>query len=230
MRDYDEDDSESGHTLLIVAGVLAGVVAGAAAAQRFGGWRGARRLFWKRRRLILRLARAALPAGTLPMVLKASGLLELLSPKEPPARKKRRRPRPSRVLDEHEVEEYERAAAGLDADDDDIDDDFRPAAPASDDIDEADDDSPEALEERVLEAFLEHPVLRGRAIEIAADDDGWVELSGRVRDRSEARLARDVARSVDGVNGVAGILSVRGARRVAGEPSRHSPDAVASSD
>lgn len=222
----EDDDSESGGTLLVFAGVLAGVVAGVVVAQRVGGWRGVQRLLKKRRRTILSVIRASLPPGALPAILEATGVLDLLIPREPlpRARRRPRRPsRPSRDLDEIEVEEYERAAAGLAPDDEDLDDepDDEPMDGSDHDDATADesDDSPELLEARVLEAFLEDPILRARAIEISADDDGWVELSGRVRERSEARLARDVARDVEGVRGVTGVLTVRKVRgRVGSDP------------
>jgi len=129
MVRYQDDDSDSGRTLLIGAGVVAGLLAGAVVAHRFGGWRGMRRLLAGRQAPLLAMLRAALPAGTLKAVLDAVGIDEILAGllrgERAPARRARvmhRRPparRPDPDLDEYEVEDFERAAAGLDDDDDD---------------------------------------------------------------------------------------------------------------
>jgi hypothetical protein len=122
------------------------------------------------------------------------------------------------------VDDIERAAAGLDDDDEEsapparahVGDD---AFPDEDDEDEdAEDDivdpeSPEAIEEAVLAAFRRHAVLRQRALEIAVDDDGVLELTGRVRTERELRIARRVASRVEGVERVVVDVAVRDAGR-----------------
>jgi hypothetical protein len=79
-------------------------------------------------------------------------------------------------------------------------------------FDEADEgplDATEELEERVLEAFRNDPVLSERAIDIGAIDDGIVELTGWVNADDEAQQAVVVARGVPGVDTVVNRLSVR---------------------
>lgn len=106
--------------------------------------------------------------------------------------------------------------------DDDEDDDAQLAGNAYDhrydDDDEEDygdetDDGPlnetEELEERVLEAFRNDPILSERAIDIGAIDDGIVELTGWVNADDEAQQAVVVARGVPGVDTVVNRLSVR---------------------
>ena len=78
--------------------------------------------------------------------------------------------------------------------------------------DQADDeplDATEELEERVLEAFRNDPILSERAIDIGAIDDGIVELTGWVNADDEGQQAVVVARGVPGVETVVNRLSVR---------------------
>ena len=78
--------------------------------------------------------------------------------------------------------------------------------------DEEDDgplDATEELEERVLEAFRNDPILSERAIDIGAIDDGIVELTGWVNGDDEAQQAVVVARGVPGVETVVNRLAVR---------------------
>lgn len=229
MARYIEDESDSGHTLLVAAGVVAGLLAGAVVAQRMGGWRGMRRLLGKQRAPLLKLVRGALPSGALGAVIDAVGIEQIIgallgtvpAERRPVAAKKRRRQR-ARDLDEYEVDDVERAAAGLDDDDEEsapparahVGDD---AFPDEDDEDAEDDivdpESPEAIEEAVLAAFRRHAVLRQRALEIAVDDDGVLELTGRVRTERELRIARRVASRVEGVERVVVDVAVRDAGR-----------------
>lgn len=86
--------------------------------------------------------------------------------------------------------------------------------------DAADVDVLEELEERVLEAFRNDPVLSERAIDIGAVDRGTIELTGWVRASSEIGHALTLARGVPGVDAVIDRLAVRGS-----EPRRdHSTD------
>lgn len=87
---------------------------------------------------------------------------------------------------------------------DDDDDDFEE--------EEADDiplDATEELEERVLEAFRNDPILSERAIDIGAIDEGIVELTGWVNADDESQQAVVVARGVPGVDTVVNRLAVR---------------------
>jgi len=81
-----------------------------------------------------------------------------------------------------------------------------------DDIVGADDggdrDGAPLLEERVLEAFNNDPVLAERAIDIGAIGAGEIELEGWVDDDHEAEYAVTIARGVPGVRSVANRLMV----------------------
>lgn len=199
-------DPGSGETLLVAAGIVAGLVAGAVVAQRLGGWRGISRRLRKGRGPLLDLLREAVSPELLARLASAGGLEALLG--GAPSRA-RRGPRPRAYdpyLDEVEVDEMERAAAGM-ADDDEESDDL-------DADDGADDGEPdvvpvEVLERELLAAFRADRVLRRRPIEIACDDDGGVELRGTVHDASEARRARRLAAEVPGVTHVDAELRVR---------------------
>ncbi|MDF2771496.1 MAG: transport-associated protein [Geminicoccaceae bacterium] len=67
----------------------------------------------------------------------------------------------------------------------------------------------EALEERVLEAFRNDPVLSERAIDIGAIGDGIIELTGWVHEPDEATHAVTITRGVPGVETVVNRLDVR---------------------
>ncbi|HYD52712.1 MAG TPA: BON domain-containing protein [Gemmatimonadaceae bacterium] len=84
------------------------------------------------------------------------------------------------------------------------------------------------LEERVLEAFLNDPVLAERAVDIGSIGDGIIELAGWVNTEDEAHHAVTLARGVPGVDTVVNRLTVgereetyeENARRVAeGDPA-----------
>ncbi|HVE79657.1 MAG TPA: BON domain-containing protein [Gemmatimonadaceae bacterium] len=75
--------------------------------------------------------------------------------------------------------------------------------------DDADDEEGYELEERVLEAFRNDPVLSERAIDIGAVATAIVELSGWVEDEGEAEHAVTVARGVPGIETVVNRLTVR---------------------
>ena len=67
----------------------------------------------------------------------------------------------------------------------------------------------EELEERVLEAFRNDPILSERAIDIGALDDGIVELTGWVNAADEAEQAVVITRGVPGVDTVVNRLAIR---------------------
>jgi hypothetical protein len=105
-----------------------------------------------------------------------------------------------------EIDEDEHAQLGAHAHDHAYDED-------DDEYDDESDDTPldasEELEERVLEAFRNDPILSERAIDIGAIDEGIVELTGWVNADDEAQQAVVVARGVPGVDTVVNRLSVR---------------------
>ena len=85
------------------------------------------------------------------------------------------------------------------------------------DYDEADDDDytegddvDEVLEERVLEAFRNDPILSERAVDIGAIGEGIIELTGAVHSADESTHAVTVARGVPGVDTVVNRLTARG--------------------
>src|SRR5574338_1696068 len=67
----------------------------------------------------------------------------------------------------------------------------------------------EALEERVLEAFRNDPILSERAVDIGAIGDGIIELTGWVHEPDEATHAVTITRGVPGVETVVNRLDVR---------------------
>jgi hypothetical protein len=71
------------------------------------------------------------------------------------------------------------------------------------------DNSDEALEERVLEAYRNDPILGERGIDIGAIGDGIIELTGWVNAEDEATHAVTVARGVPGVETVVNRLDVQ---------------------
>lgn len=75
------------------------------------------------------------------------------------------------------------------------------------DADDADDGAP-LLEERVLEAFNNDPILAERAIDIGAMGGGIIELAGWVDTDAEAEHAVTLARGVPGVDTVVNRLMV----------------------
>jgi hypothetical protein len=74
---------------------------------------------------------------------------------------------------------------------------------------ESDDQDDEVLEERVLEAFRNDPILSERAVDIGAIGDGIIELTGWVHEPDEATHAVTITRGVPGVETVVNRLDVR---------------------
>ena len=88
---------------------------------------------------------------------------------------------------------------------DDVDDD------EFEDIEEDDLDAgeyDEGLEERVLEAFRNDPILSERAIDIGSISEGVIELAGWVDQEEEAQHAVTIARGVPGVDTVVNRIAV----------------------
>jgi len=71
-----------------------------------------------------------------------------------------------------------------------------------------DDQGDTVLEERVLEAFRNDPILCERAVDIGAIGDGVIELAGWVNTKDEANHAVTVARGTPGVDTVVNRLAV----------------------
>jgi len=66
----------------------------------------------------------------------------------------------------------------------------------------------ESLEERVLEAFRNDPILSERAVDIGSIGDGIIELAGWVETEDEAEHAVTLARGVPDVNTVVNRMSI----------------------
>ena len=90
------------------------------------------------------------------------------------------------------------------------------------------DEYDESLEERVLEAYRNDPILSERAVDIGSIGEGIIELAGWVESDSESQHAVTIARGVPGVDTVVNRIVVgdeerrleEAARRVAdGDPS-----------
>lgn len=86
----------------------------------------------------------------------------------------------------------------------------------------------EGLEERVLEAFRNDPILSERAIDIGSISDAAIELAGWVEDEDEAQHAVTIARGVPGVDTVVNRIAIgdeerrfeeAARRRAAGDPA-----------
>jgi len=69
-------------------------------------------------------------------------------------------------------------------------------------------DGTEELEERVLEAFRNDPILSERAVDIGAVEEGIIELTGVVNSDDESHQAVVVARGVPGVDTVVNRLTI----------------------
>ena len=79
----------------------------------------------------------------------------------------------------------------------------------SDELEESDEDGDDVvLEERVLEAFRNDPILSERAIDIGAIGEGIIELAGWVHDDTEAAHAVTVARGTPGVETVVNRMAI----------------------
>jgi hypothetical protein len=89
---------------------------------------------------------------------------------------------------------------------------FEPAADDDfDDIEEDDfegDEADQGLEERVLEAYRNDPILAERAVDIGSIGEGIIELAGWVDTEDEAEHAVTLARGVPGVDTVVNRLAI----------------------
>jgi hypothetical protein len=70
------------------------------------------------------------------------------------------------------------------------------------------DDEDSNLEERVLEAFRNDPILCERAVDIGSIGEGMIELAGWVEDEDESHHAVTIARGVPGVDTVVNRIAI----------------------
>jgi hypothetical protein len=90
-----------------------------------------------------------------------------------------------------------------------VDDEYDIEDYDSDELDDADDEDGDAvLEERVLEAFRNDPILSERGVDIGAIGEGVIELAGWVHDDSEVTHAVTIARGVPGVETVVNRMAI----------------------
>lgn len=106
---------------------------------------------------------------------------------------------PAEEYDDEELEEYE---------DDELDDE----------------EHDESLEERVLEAFRNDPILSERAVDIGSIGEGTIELAGWVESEEEAEHAVTIARGVPDVTTVVNRISVGDEERRLREAARRVQD------
>ncbi|MGI9140546.1 MAG: BON domain-containing protein [Gemmatimonadaceae bacterium] len=97
-------------------------------------------------------------------------------------------------------------------------------AAASDDYDDLDVDGSMELEERVLEAFSNDPILQERPIDIGAISEGIIELTGWVNAESEVTHAVTVARGIPGVDTIVNRVAVRPEEDLRDETARKYAD------
>lgn len=181
MRTIRVNEEASNHTVLwVLAGTALGVVAGILVAERASGRKLTARGFLERaRRLLTRtMARGEELVDAATQLREAWGLSE-----EPEDEREEERD------EEDEGEEYEAEEEG-----------------------EADEDEEgeegEGLDERVLVAFTNDPILADRAVEIESEEDTII-LHGRVHSAREVQHAVTIARGVPGVVEVRQRLRVR---------------------
>jgi hypothetical protein len=90
-----------------------------------------------------------------------------------------------------------------------IDDEYDIEDYDSDELNDADEEDEDAvLEERVLEAYRNDPILSERAVDIGAIGEGVIELAGWVHDEGEVAHAITIARGVPGVETVVNRMAV----------------------
>lgn len=80
------------------------------------------------------------------------------------------------------------------------------------------------LEDRVLEAFQNDPILAERAIDIGSISDGVIELAGWVEDEDESQHAVTIARGVPGVDTVVNRIALGDEERRFDETARRFRD------
>ena len=111
---------------------------------------------------------------------------------------------------------------------DEIEDDDTEGATAASDADEEfngmDDDGVPLLEERVLEAFNNDPILAERAVDIGSIGQGIIELAGWVDTDDEAEHAMTLARGVPGVETVVNRLMIDDEEEQIGDTVRRHKD------
>lgn len=115
-----------------------------------------------------------------------------------------------------EEEEFDYEGLEEDEFDPDLDEDLEPSKASLNGVEE--------LEERVLEAFRNDPILSERAVDIGAVEDEIIELTGWVNSEDEAHQAVVIARGVPGVETVVNRLTIRTNEDLFDEAAHHYED------
>lgn len=191
--EVEAEDKADRWLLWLLAGTAIGITAGVLVSEKFSGRRPNLSGLGKRLRGVAR----AVSGQWGPLVDVA---LEL---KDQWDERRAARPEPADVVHEDEefedADEYEAASEALDED-------------FGDEFEDFDEDEDSEIAARVLEAYLNDPILAERLVEIEADDDGDVMLLGSVRTPKEIAHAVTLARGVPGVTRVRQQLTVRARR------------------
>jgi hypothetical protein len=195
--------------LWLLAGTAIGVTAGVLAAERYSGRRPSAKGMLRRLRGLAKLV----GAQWTPLVDVALELKEMWDDR------RGGHPEGGHSASEHDAELEDDEAEALDLEDEDEYEEASPPYAGLDDDgddesdDEDDEDEDSELGARVLEAFVNDPILAERPVEIDADDEaGEVVLLGQVRSPREVSHAVTIARGVPGVQRVRQRLTVRGRR------------------
>ena len=207
-----EEDSPSRHWVLWgLSGAAVGIAAGVLLSERLSGRSGGARTLWRRARALARVAGTQwVPWLELALELKSrfwDGDDDGFDAEE------------AGVAEGEDWEDLDDDNGADNGDDnglnaEDAEGNGEDAEDGNGGGDDGDDDSgvPDVIGSRVLEAFLNDPVLAERAVEIEADAEGAVLLHGRVATAREVSHAVTIAGGVPGVTGVRQRLRVRDRR------------------
>ncbi|MEX2182791.1 MAG: BON domain-containing protein [Gemmatimonadaceae bacterium] len=212
--EIEEKSTRSHWVLWTLAGTAVGLGAGILVSERLSGRRASAHTLWRRARSVAKVA-----AGQwVPLIELALELRERWAERRAEAL----------ALAEDEYDEADEFGEFADDGDEELDEDLDEDLDEADEEEEEDDDEDEEEEEegedeaedadedasddvigtRVLEAFLNDPILSKRAVEIDADTQGAVFLHGQVL------TAREVSHAVTIAGGVPGVTAVRQRIRV----------------
>lgn len=113
------------------------------------------------------------------------------------------------LTDEGSDKRYEQHSVGFDEIEDESEAyDTEGVYAGDDEVDDEGQENAPLLEERVLEAFTNDPILSERAVDIGAMGTGIIELAGWVESDEEAEHAMTIARGVPGVDTVVNRLMI----------------------
>lgn len=208
-----EEESGGATALWVVAGALLGVAGGILLAERLSGRRRGLRGLWDRASALA--GRAA--ERWEPLLDAAMAARDAWNADDERSEERGEIEEELRDEDEEDVEgeeeEDEEDFDDLEEDEEGEEEDEEEEEEERDDSGDDDDGSPSPrLDERVLEAFSNDPVLAERPIEIEQTDEGGILLHGEVRTSREVAHAVTLARGVPGVAGVRQRLRVRDRR------------------